>query len=270
MRPTVPLWAPVFSYTIRNSLYIPVTSFCNCRTLPETRGQHFLLPPEVVASLLRLRDAELEEERWKFWCNWLDTQDTSSKQKLPDPPDRVLSYPFQDDDAVGRSPSAVELFEDAVSSTLKKNHQFSESQSWDSIVISGEGEPTLRIQTLLDLISLLKSNFSDTKLRLTTNGLVSEKDSESILNSGIDVISVALMTSDPHQYNEILCPMIEHGSASSSAHEIVCNFIRLALQSRNVNVELTAVERPDVDKKATEELARTLGAEKIRWRTYHP
>ena len=42
-----------------NTLYVPFTSFCNTRTLPQIRGPNFRLPPNVVAALCRVRDEEI-------------------------------------------------------------------------------------------------------------------------------------------------------------------------------------------------------------------
>ena len=78
-----------YTYLLSNSssstLYVPLTSFCNSATLPQTRGPNFVLPPEAVAALCRVRDAELRQAKWDFWCRWLDQQETL--QKLPPTPE---------------------------------------------------------------------------------------------------------------------------------------------------------------------------------------
>jgi Zn-dependent peptidase ImmA (M78 family) len=54
------------------------------------------------------------------------------------------------------------------------------------------------------------------------------------------------------------------------AHERLCSFIASALAC-DLQVELTAVERPDVDKVKTQELATQLGVTtQVRWRPYFP
>ena len=51
-------------------------------------------------------------------------------------------------------------------------------------------------------------------------------------------------------------------------HDRVCEFIREAVHA-NLQVEVTGVDRPEIDKKRTETLAASLGVESpCRWRPY--
>jgi molybdenum cofactor biosynthesis enzyme MoaA len=103
-------------------------------------------------------------------------------------------------------------------------------------------------------------------LRLTTNGLVQSPETvvDKLKDAGIQSLSVALMTADRTQYDELMTPMIPDG------HEKVCKFIDVAIKA-GLDVETTAVDRPDVDKKKAEDLARDMNVpESIRWRPFFP
>jgi hypothetical protein len=260
-------------YTLGKDLYIPLTSRCNTRTLPETRGPNFMLPAPVVASLCRVRDAEQGVQQWAPWCMYLDIQET--KQKLPPPLEatKELRPPSEE-----RLPTIQDLFREIqqeVVSSAKKGNQ------WNSIVFAGEGEPTMRLEDLLALAELLGNNIGKGSitvpcppLRITTNGLILPLASSSLLSydnipqrlydSGITKVSVALMTADPQQYQELMMPLLDN------AHLRVCNFIQQAVAVPGLDVEITAVEREGVvNKEATEALSDSLlVTNPVRWRPY--
>ena len=246
--------ASFFTYTLGETLYIPLTSRCNSLTLPETRGPNFVLPAEVVSALCKVRDAENQTEQWKHWCMYLDTQD--GPQKLPKAQEIMTSLE-QDKESY---PTVTSLAEEA--------QQQLEKGSFESVVFAGEGEPTLRLGALLELAKTIAST-SSLPLRLTTNGLVPSKETAGMLqDSGISACSVALMTHDAATYQEIMQPSTI--SADLNPHETVCQFIQESLKAGLV-VEATGVARPDVDKDKTEELARSLGVkEPFRWRSHFP
>jgi pyruvate-formate lyase-activating enzyme len=256
MRTTPPL-ASFFTYTIGKNLYVPLTSRSNARTLPETRGPNFLLGADVVAALCRVRDEEQGAQQWAPWCLYLDTQE--NKQKLPVPLDIIDSLPKSTSD---RLPRIQDLCSE-ISEAMKIRSEI------ESIVLSGEGEPTLRLDDMLKLVDDLK-NSSDggmPQIRLTSNGLVSSPKSvvEQLKACGIASLSVALMTADPAQYEELMAPI-----GPSSGHSQVCHFIEHAINA-GLEVETTGVDRPDVDKAMAEELSRSLKVlTPIRWRPYFP
>jgi len=284
-------------------LYVPLTARSNARTLPETRGPNFLLQPDVVAALCRVRDAESELEdldkedtktkrkQWEPWCRWLDTQE--HPQKLPDPLEPVAALCLPEfsgsengeDAENGRRPSVSELVEEIAPQLL--------GDSETVVVIAGEGEPLLRYGAVLQLARRLKENQGATALsvRVTTNGLLlhpqpgsttdPERESQTktcfpqlLRDNGVDAVSVALMTHDPVQYRELMNPHLSGGEEDDvmTAHDRVCQFLETALKVDGLQVEATAVDRPDVDKSKTEELAASLGLSSgsFRWRTYFP
>ncbi|CAB9524656.1 Inherit from COG: radical SAM domain protein [Seminavis robusta] len=253
------------TYSLGRSLYIPLTSRCNTLTLPQTRGPHFLLPAEVVSALCRVRDAENQKEQWKHWCMYLDTSETP--QLLPKAEEPVAALKGQTEEITdsedGLQPSVNELFM-AVQENIGQ-------QEYQSVVFAGEGEPTLRPIALVALAKKLK-NIQSPPLRLTTNGLMSNDPMRShvLQSNAISSVSVALMTHDSDQYDELMKPVIPDDATNTRSHERVCQFIQEALTA-GLAVEVTAVEHPDVDKHQTEQYAASLGVtEPVRWRSYFP
>lgn len=255
MKVTRPL-ASYFTYTLGKSLYVPLTSRSNTKTLPETRGPNFLLSSEVVAALCRVRDEEHGTQQWLHWCMYLDSQEIP--QKVPTPSDPLRSLPPSDGD---RKPLISDLLEEIKKATLRSKSGF------ESIVLAGEGEPTLRLGDMLNLVQHLKSAEYSSTIRLTTNGLIENPKGvvQRLRTVGVDAVSVALMTADKDQYRQLMDPQCD-----ADGHEMVCSFIEEATAG-GLAVEVTGVDRSDVDKEAAESLSRLLSVEKpIRWRPYFP
>ena len=112
-------------------------------------------------------------------------------------------------------------------------------------------------------------------------------DATFLRDAGVDSVSVALMTGGPDQYVALMEPVTavgecDSGGAPLGAHSRVCAFIAASAALDDFDVEVTAVDRPDVDHAATEELAaRLLGSSRseaergggrpiVRWRPYFP
>ena len=205
-----------------------------------------------MSALLRFRDLECQNPKWTYWCNWLDTQDDDNRQQLPHEenlPERLSAV-----DVDSTKDSMIEsILKDEIDCQLSKN-------DWVEMRFGGEGEPTLNLRAL----KYLAVEFRD-KIPITvmTNGLT---DCASLLKEwGVSGVSVALATNAPEQYLSLMEPCIV-----GCAHERVCSFIRSAL-SCNLQVEITAVDRPGINKDKTNELAMLLGVQsQIRWRPYFP
>lgn len=312
------------TYVLGNSLYVPLTSHCNSRTLPQTRGPGFELSGDVTSALLSVRALEDRSS--------IDNVDPSSKD-IAEPASRNVSkllpvlpkvgslfpLPHQDesdDNATnsttllwgdkndytdaddGRLPTPTSLIEE-ISKKLQTNSDI------NSLVIAGEGEPTLRLSSLLRLAQSLSSMNNDDDdgydggddtttsimnrheqrprlpLRVVTNGLGSAVPGNPtdtafrLRRAGVTHVSVALMTADPSQYDVLMDIKNDDDilvvSPCATAHESVCHFITDALKC-GLGVEVTGVESPDVDKEAMEKLAtEQLGVkEKVRWRPFFP
>ena len=255
-----------FTYTLGQSLYVPLTHRCNSLTLPETRGPNFVLPPQVVASLLRVRDAEtINNKKWTSWCTYLDGVDTY--QKLPPPEynrdseDYDTHYTEHDDDRGDDDNHYQVQVNDLMEEILQQQQHFNVK----SIVFSGEGEPTIRFDDLLELARKLRDEptTSSLPLRLTTNGLEQSKDSaKKLYANGITQVSIALMTAESNQYDEIMKPSCVGG------HSQVISFIEQAIDT-GLDVEITAVDRDRVDKQKLEDLVQSLQVDKdVRWRSF--
>jgi hypothetical protein len=271
-------FTPQFTYTLgnynKNSLYVPLTSYCNSATLPQTRGPNFLVSADVVASLCRLRDAEFATEKWKHWCTWLDYQETP--QKLPAPAESSCVCVL--DEVEGRRPTVDELVAEVETHLKKKQKKASTDVDW-TIVVAGEGEPTLRLNALIELVERLYAVVpqftSGSSIRITTNGLLDPGSTERLVNAcsvknNKEVIpitfSVALMTHDADQYDQLMQPALS--DTTVRGHDLVQNFIR-SVVAADLEVETTAVDRPDIDKERTNQLSVSLGvAHPVRWRIY--
>lgn len=299
-------------YTLGRSLYIPITCRCNSIPLPVTRGPGFLLPKSVADALVSVRHVECGEH-----VPLLNVED--NKVALPDFPKKWLVNCLHDDlhtsslsmsegkDTIdGKyvlddriNPSITMLTNEAISYLDNK----SQEQSFDQIVIAGEGEPTLRMDALLSISHQIQSyresqNESPLPIRLITNGLVytipnfgyspyNPRRNGSIphhrhtvlrdmLEAGISRISVALNTNNRHEYDVLMepCCFTTGNAVPGMAHDLVSEFI-LEAGKVGFDVEITGVDRPDIDKYQTDRLARMLlsvaqrkRTSKVRWRQY--
>jgi len=136
---------------------------------------------------------------------------------------------------------------------------------------------------MLDLVKGIKalptkySKQAPPAIRLTTNGLVHPKVGlpQVLWDCGVSRISVGLMTWNADQYNELVKPelfggVFDRDRPPEEGFERMCAFIRDAVKVEgDLEVEVTAVDRPDVDKAKTEALAKSLGVTiPVRWRPY--
>ena len=77
----------------------------------------------------------------------------------------------------------------------------------------------------------------------------------------VDTVSIFLPAADATKYDELLQPR------EPGAFEDACAFVQRAAAS-GAHVEVTAVDRPDVDVAAVEALATSLGAAQFRTRSW--
>ncbi|KAL3782247.1 hypothetical protein HJC23_000310 [Cyclotella cryptica] len=177
------------------------------------------------------------------------------------------------------------------------------SPSFDQVVIAGEGEPTLRMDALLAVSRQIQSHRKERSeaplpIRVITNGLVytvpnfgyspynSKRNGpfplhrhvvlRDMMEAGISRISVALNTANRHEYDVLMEPCCYSSGRTmpGTAHDMVCEFI-LEAAKVGMEVEITGIDRPDVDKVETDRLARLLLSvadkskrSKVRWRKY--
>ena len=122
------------------------------------------------------------------------------------------------------------------------------------IVFCGFGEPTIRLNELLEIGRYLKAQ--GTRLRLNTNGhgnLIHGRDIVDDLASCLDEICVSIDAGNEETYNKIVRP--DFGSGSFQA---VIDFVR-GCKGKIPGVILTAVDLPGLDLEGVRDLARELG-----------
>ncbi|MBC7130040.1 radical SAM protein [Candidatus Bathyarchaeota archaeon] len=140
-------------------------------------------------------------------------------------------------------------------------------RNWREIVFCGYGEPTARLDCLLEVSKWIKRYYGKiATLRVDTNGqgyLLNEGREvvEELREAGINKVSISLNAPDKETYNEICRPKFEN------AFESILTFIEKAKQC--LDVEVTAVSLPELDIKRIAELANNLGVP-LRIREYIP
>ena len=127
------------------------------------------------------------------------------------------------------------------------------------IVFTGFGEPTLRIDTVLDVTRWLKARPERIKVRLDTNGHASliwpKRDVVSEMKAaGIDSISISLNAESEDTYNKLCQPIYE------DAYRAVLAFISEAKKT-GIHVRATVVDYPGIDVEKCRKLAEGLGAD---------
>jgi TatD family-associated radical SAM protein len=137
---------------------------------------------------------------------------------------------------------------------------------WREVVFCGFGEPTERLDLLLELARWIKQRCGNVPLRVNTNGhalaLNPNRDIVAELKAaGVERVSVSLNAGDEKTYSEVCKPSF------AGAFEAVLEFIRKA--KLLLDVEVTAVTTPEVDLHKVEALAKQLGV-KFRLRQCIP
>jgi GTP 3',8-cyclase len=115
---------------------------------------------------------------------------------------------------------------------------------WREFVFCGFGEPTARLDIVLDVTSWIKRRFPASNIRLDTNGhgyaLNENREVVSELKvAGVNEISVSLNGFDDKTYTENCRPLIRNAFLTT------IDFIRRA--RRDLRTEVTAVRLPDLD-----------------------
>ena len=132
------------------------------------------------------------------------------------------------------------------------------------VCFTGFGEPTRRLEVLLDLTRRLKAA-GVSRVRVDTDGLASLREGRDVVPelaaAGVDALSVSLNAADADTYARI-CPS-PHGGAAFAA---VQDFIRRAARLIP-DVAASAVALPGLAEEPCRRLAESLGA-RFRWRPY--
>ncbi len=139
-------------------------------------------------------------------------------------------------------------------------------KAWKEVVFCGFGEPTERLDLLLELARYVKKGLGSVPLRVNTNGhgitLNVGRDVVAELKvAGVDKVSVSLNAGDEESYNEVCQPKF------AKAFEAVIVFIQKAKEA--LDVEVTAVTTPEIEIHKVEALAQQMGV-KFRLRRCIP
>ncbi|MCL2124963.1 MAG: TatD family nuclease-associated radical SAM protein [Oscillospiraceae bacterium] len=87
--------------------------------------------------------------------------------------------------------------------------------SYDEIVFCGFGEPTERLDTLLEVAFYIKENHPTQRTRLNTNGLsdlINGKPTAELLSKNVDMASISLNASNKTEYQRICRPVFGESS----------------------------------------------------------
>ena len=138
--------------------------------------------------------------------------------------------------------------------------------SYSEIVFCGYGEPTCRLDVLLETAQWLRTKLTDsTRLRINTNGLGDLINSRSIaddLCAVIDVISVSLNAGTKDEYMKVTRPKYDN------AFEAMQKFTADCVKNGSSEVVMSVVDViPEEQITASREIAEKLGA-KLRVRAF--
>jgi MoaA/NifB/PqqE/SkfB family radical SAM enzyme len=213
-----------------------------------------------------------------FLNEFIEKSDMDASKKLPPPlSPKICSLKDLQDmvwDGDAYNPS-IECLSNEVEKYMKVMNVSGKVNNVSTIVFAGEGEPTLRLDDMIRMAINMRALEAtrNVPMRLVTNGLCDEKNAVlELKDAGITSLSVALMTSSSAQYDDLMQPVIPDDLLENDvcAHQMVCNFIKRAVES-GLDVEVTGVERSDVDKIAAQRLSSDLGVVRsFRWRPFFP
>ncbi len=132
------------------------------------------------------------------------------------------------------------------------------------VVFTGLGEPTRRLEVLLEITRRLEAA-GVRRIRVDTDGLASLREGRDVVpdlvRAGVGAVSVSLNAADAATYASI-CP----SRFGASAYEACCDFIRAAVAA-GLDVAASCVALPGLSEAACRAAAEALGA-RFRWRPY--
>ncbi|MEM2749467.1 MAG: TatD family nuclease-associated radical SAM protein [Candidatus Bathyarchaeia archaeon] len=138
---------------------------------------------------------------------------------------------------------------------------------WVEVVFCGFGEPTVRLDCILEVARWIKRHYPGIRIRLDTNGhgllLNPGRDVvRELKDAGVDAVSVSLNGHDEETYNKVCRPDFK------DAYKSILEFIKRA-KNESLDVEVTAVRIPEIDILKVHDLAANLGV-KFRVREFIP
>lgn len=128
-----------------------------------------------------------------------------------------------------REPSAEEI---------KAEFDKYDADSYNEVVFCGFGEPTERIDAVIDVAKYVKEKYNK-PIRINTNGqgnLINDKNILPMMEGLIDTVSISLNTPDEDRYNELV-----RSKFGNQAYRAMLDFAREAVKYIE-NVVLSTVE----------------------------
>lgn len=137
--------------------------------------------------------------------------------------------------------------------------------AYNEVIFCGFGEPTCRLDALLETAKWLKSNCESVKFRLNTNGLgdlVNNRPIAEELCEIIDTISISLNAGTKEEYMKVTRPKFEN--AWEAMHKFTADCVNTG-KSQVVMSVVDVISPEQIE--ASREVAESLGAV-LRVRTY--
>ncbi len=157
--------------------------------------------------------------------------------------------------------------EPTVATVVSELEQALYRENWKEIVFCGFGEPTARLDCLLEVARWIRQHYSKSVvIRVNTNGhgAVLNKGrnvAKELKAAGVNKVSVSLNAGDEETYNEVCKPEF------AGAYAATLEFIRNAKEE--LETEVTAVTTPEIDLQKARDAAKELGV-KFRLRECIP
>ena len=154
--------------------------------------------------------------------------------------------------------------EPATSEIIQELQNVINKRHWGEVIFCGFGEPTARLDEVLDVIKWVKKYNKTVRIDTNGHGYLLNPGREVIdelKEAGVDKVSVSVNAPNKELYDEVCRPKFEN------AFESILEFVE---KSKNVfDTEITAVTIPEIKISEMEKLAKELGV-KFRPRQYLP
>jgi len=149
---------------------------------------------------------------------------------------------------LGREPTVDEVW-----NRLQGELKDSDSE----VVFCGFGEPTIRLDLILELTRRIKKEYPYLQVRLDTDGLAQLRNkhrevARELKNAGIDSVSISLNAESKETYDKLCKPSLPE------SYQAVLDFAKDCKRYFS-QVRLTAVNVPGVDISECERIAERLG-----------
>ena len=140
----------------------------------------------------------------------------------------------------------------------------------DEIVFCGYGEPTIKIDILLEVAKFIKDTYKNVKTRINTNGhanLIHKRDIVPEIKGFIDSVSVSLNAQNAKLYEELSRPNLD----AKKAYQAMLDFAKACVDN-GIDTTMSVVTGfgdYKIDVKQCEKIAAKIGA-KFRNREWLP